>query len=151
MKARGRATSAHPVTDEDRARLKAYASKLDDATELIRAEIESIKSGRMSAVSETYPAKAEVLKWLELRAPVIEPFLGLECAEDYHFQTRLAALKHVLDQDEKMLKHLAQVAAAVSREIEKVIHRDSLDGLYGQSGKKLSALSAPQKSLDQEI
>lgn len=151
MVARSRSASEGGLTDEDQRNLRDYAAKLDEAISLIREEIGSIMQGQLGAVNELYAQKAELLKWLELRAPTVEPFLGQPVAHEHDLPGKLATFKTVLQEDGDLLKRMANVAASISREIEKVMNRDSLDGIYGKSGEKLSKSGKADMRLDHEI
>ncbi|MCE8008986.1 flagellar biosynthesis protein FlgI [Aestuariivita sp.] len=151
MQARHRDLGTQVLTDEDRAHLDAYAEKLDAATALIREEIAAIGRGQLDAVGGFYAQKAETLKWLELRAPIVEPFLTHAMAKDCGLPEKLTAFKAALEEDSELLSRMAGVAATIAREIEKAINRTSLDGLYGKSGEKLSKSGKAQVRLDQEI
>lgn len=149
--ARGQAIGDRGLTDEDRQHIQSYADKLDAAIDLVREEIAAIGKGHLSAVSTMYVKKSELLKWLELRAPVVEPFLNEDIAKDAGLPTKLATFKSVLEEDSELLQRMAGVAASIAREIQKVMNRDSLDGLYGKSGQKLSNAEASKLRLDQKI
>ncbi len=151
MQARRDRSGVQTLTDDDVRHLDEYTKKLDDAIDLLREEIAAIGSGQLNRVTDIYPRKSELLKWLELRAPVVEPLLKHDVAIKRRFPERLTTFKELLNQDGQLLKQMAHVAASITREIEKLINRSSLDGLYGQSGEKLSALSSANKALDQEI
>lgn len=151
MQARRDRSGVQTLTDDDVRHLDEYTKKLDDAIDLLREEIAAIGSGQLNHVTNIYPRKSELLKWLELRAPVVEPLLKHDVAIKRRFPERLTTFKELLNQDGQLLKQMAHVAASITREIEKLINRSSLDGLYGQSGEKLSALSSANKALDQEI
>lgn len=144
-------STAQSVTEADLKNLDEYAEKLDEATALLRDEVTALGQGHLETIADLYAKKAELLKWLELRAPLVEPFLKLDVASKRQLPIRLQAFKEMLEQDGKLLKHMGQVAVSISREIEKIFNRNSLDGLYGQSGEKLSAFSDQKKALDQKI
>lgn len=151
MQARRDRSGSQILTDDDQRHLRDYANKLDEAIELLRKEIDAIVEGQLKVVSEIYPRKAEILKWLELRAPIVEPLATHDVAIKRRFSEKLGTFKELLNQDAQLLKHMAQVAASITREIEKLINRSSLDGIYGQSGEKVSTITSARKALDQEI
>lgn len=151
MVARSQVAQNGGLTEEDRQNLGEYASKLDEATRLIREEINSIVQGDLGVVNELYAQKAELLKWLELRAPTVEPFLGQPVAQEHDLPGKLATFKTALQEDGDLLKRMASVAASITREIEKVMNRGSLDGIYGKSGEKLSKAGQANMKLDHEI
>lgn len=151
MQMRSHATGDQVLTTEDHEQLSAYSQKLDEAIGLLREEIKSIDEGRLSSVGRIYPQKAEILKWLEHRAPLVEPFLSSKFANEHKLPHKLAILKDLLEQDGLLLRQMANVAASISREIQKVINRDSLDGLYGKTGEKLSKTTRKNQAVDQKI
>ena len=151
MAARTQSAAEGALTEEDRRNLSEYAAKLDDPTSVLRDEITAIGEGRLDAVNAFYPRKAELLKWLELRAPTVEPFLRQPLAREHDLPGKLATFKTALQEDGDLLKRMAGVAASITREIEKVVNRDSLDGLYGKSGEKLSKAGRANMRLDHEI
>lgn len=151
MQMRKHASGSQVVTEEDHMQLLAYSHKLDEAIALLREEIKDIDEGRLAAVSTIYKRKAELLKWLEFKAPLIESFLRLDVAEHYNLPEKLSTFKNLLEEDGRLLKQIAHVAASISREIHRVINRDSLDGLYGKTGKKISDGPMNKQALDQKI
>ncbi len=146
-----RSTAAGKLTDDDQQSLAAYGSKLDEATEILREEIAAIGEGRLNAVQQIYPRKAEVLKWLELRAPTVEPFMPQPAAQELGLPAKLATFKTALQEDGALLQRMSGVANSMLREIDRVLNRDSLDGLYGKSGQKLAKAGRGQMRLDHKI
>lgn len=151
MQTRTQAGGDQAITGEDKNNLEAYAQKLDEAIEVLRTEVKSIYEGQLGVVNSLYAQKVELLKWLELRAPIVEPFLHHEIARSQGITEKLATLKSVLEEDGKLLKRMAGVASTIAREIEKSINRNGLDGMYGKSGNRLTNSSNRRKSLDQKI
>lgn len=149
--ARSARQSGEAMTDEDRRNLSDYATKLEDATAIIRDEIAAIGQGKLGQVNKLYAQKAEILKWLELRAPTVEPFLGQPVAREQDLIGKLAAFKTALQENGDLLKRLSGVASSIAREIEKVINRNSLDGIYGKDGAKMSNAGRSRMKLDHEI
>lgn len=151
MQARTEVGGELALTSEDKENLEAYAQKLDEVIEVLRDEVQSIYEGRLGVVKSVYPQKVELLKWLELRAPIVEPFLNHETARSQGIIDKLATLKSVLEEDGKLLRRMAGVASTIAREIEKSINRNGLDGMYGKSGNRLTKTSDLQKAIDQKI
>lgn len=139
------------VTDKDRQTLEDYADRLTEAVELLRQEIAAIKDGKLEVVNMLYPKKAELLKWIEMRAPLVEPFLTKPAAQEVELPAKLASFKTALQEDGELLERMSGVAASIAREIQKVLNRDSLDGLYGKSGQKLASGNDVRLKLDKQI
>ncbi len=143
--------SEQSLTGEDIENLEQYARRLDEAIEILEQEVQAIGRGQFDAVKTLYEEKAEVLKWLELRAPVVEPFMAHTAARSAGVPDKLAAFKAVLMEDSELLSRIANAAATIVREVEKVLNRNSLDGIYGASGEKISQSGRREMTLDQEI
>lgn len=145
---RGVVNSGMVLTDEDRANIEAFAEKLAEAVSLLRQEVEAIGLGQLSVVGDLYERKATLLKWLELRIPLVEPFLKHEAATESALPELLADFKQAIDEDSAILSRMASAAGTIVREIEKTAERHSLNGLYGKSGHKLSKTGEGRMRID---
>ena len=143
--------SEQTLTSDDIENLGHYARRLDEAIEILGKEVRAIGRGQFDAVKELYEEKAEVLKWLELRAPVVEPFMAHSAARSAGIPDKLSTFQAVLVEDSELLSRIAKAAATIVREVEKVLNRNSLDGIYGSSGEKISQNGKREMTLDQEI
>lgn len=138
------------LTEEDEANLDAFEAKLREAISLLRQEVEAIRAGRLSVVGEIYDRKAMVMTWLEMRMPVIEPFLSHDAAKARDLHQLLRDLKTAVTEDSVLLERMAAAASTVVREIEKARERNGLGGLYDKSGEKLKDRSQVDRSIDRQ-
>jgi hypothetical protein len=136
---------------DDQEHLRLYAKRLDEAITVLRQEVAAIGNGKYHIVGELFSEKVELLKWLELRAPVVEPFLTHPTAQEMKIPEKLRGFKAVLKEDSELLSRMANAAATIVREIHKVLDRNSLEGIYGSSGEKLSKNKNRPLALDREI
>jgi hypothetical protein len=139
------------VTAEDERNIAVFATQVEETVQLLRAEIEAIKEGRLSDVSAMFERKSEAIKRLELQSPLVEPFLQHEVAEKRGLANLLTELKTCIEEDAALLGRMAVAAKTVRREIEKVTNRNSLGGTYGVTGKKRGASADTELSLDQKL
>lgn len=139
------------LTAEDEQNLDAYVSKIRETVEILRREIAGIKDGNLEVVSEVYEEKSKVLKWLELRTPVVEPFLNHEFAQKLNIKGHLSELKGKIEEDGALLSRMAIAARTVLREVEKINNRNNLGGVYGKSGEKVRADKGQQVNVDREF
>jgi hypothetical protein len=139
------------LTAEDAANLDAFAAKLQEAIDLLKGEIAAIGEGHLNVVSDIYNDKAAILKWLELKLPLIEPFTTHEGARSRGLPELLTELKSTVSEDSALLSRMAVAAKTIVREIEKARNRNSLNGNYGKTGNKISNLSEPEIHLDREL
>ncbi len=139
------------LTAEDAANLDAFAAKLQEAIDLLSAEITAIGEGRLGVVNEIFSAKAAILKWLELKLPLVEPFMTHEGARIRGLPDLLAELKAIVSEDSALLSRMAVAAGTIVREIEKARNRNSLHGNYGKKGEKIVKPAMPEIHLDREL
>lgn len=136
---------------EDAQNLENYVSKIKETVAILRREIEDVKAGKLETVGEVFEEKSKILKWLELRTPLVEPFLNHEFALRLRIKEHLSELKQSIEEDGAILSRMAIAARTVLREVEKINKRNGLDNIYGQSGQKLSGAASGKPSLDQEF
>ncbi len=144
--------STEPVlSPEDDANLHEYVVKIDETVALLKFEIAEIKKGNIEVVRDLFEKKERALKWLELRTPLVEPFLNHAVFEKLAIQQKLSELKRNIEEDDAMLSRMAVAARTIMREFEKIINRNGLDGVYGKSGQKLGKTSALNLSVDKKF
>jgi len=138
-------------TPDDEANLDAFAQTLLDATKLLREEVDNINAGRLDVVGELFERKTRLLKWIELKMPVVEPFLTHPSAESRNIPELLRHLRLAADEDGELLSRMSTAARSIMREIERAADRNGLSGLYGQSGQKLQDNSGAEMQIDREF
>lgn len=139
------------LTDEDQRNVSEFTAKLDEAIDLLQAEVADITSGKIETVSQRYEHKSQLLKWLELRLPLVEPFVQDPIVQKFEIPKKLAKLREVASEDSQLLTRMASAARAVVREIEKASSRNELTGLYGKSGKRLAKEGSGTVSLNRSL
>lgn len=138
-------------TELDIQNIDDFAAKLGEAVSLLKQEIAGINDGNLNIVSELYNQKASILKWLELKMPLVEPFMEDDVVPTRRLPTRLAELKEAVSENNALLSRMSAAAGTVVREIEKAQQRHSLSGLYGKSGRRIGAESGRSRTLDKEL
>lgn len=153
MQERRAAAASDPrqPTERDIQNIDAFSLKIAEAIDLLKGEIAAINAGELSIVSETFEKKSEVLKALELKKPLVEPFIGQEASLARKIPDRLAELKQVVTENSELLSRMASAAGAVAREIEKATQKHSLNGLYGKTGKKIENPNTSQMRVDRQF
>lgn len=139
------------LTSEDESNLDAFHLKLKDAIRLLKDEVAAINAGHLGIVSELYEQKARALKWLELKMPLIEPFMSHDSVKKRNIQGSLEELKKMATEDSELLARMSIAARTIVREIEKVSNRNGLSGVYGKSGQKILGPTNPDMRLDREL
>lgn len=139
------------LTADDEANLDAYVEKICETVAILRKEIEAINKGELEVISNIFEEKSKILKWLELRTPLVEPFLNHDAARQLKVKEHLGELKDYIEEDGIMLSRMAVAARTILREVEKVSNRNDLGNIYGKSGKKMSANSSGDTGIDREF
>lgn len=151
---KSRTGSAGDPATLDLENIDAFAAKLSEAIALLKKETGAIKEGELHIVSEMFEEKSGIMKWLELKKPLVEPFLKKDAALVRRLPELLDELRETVTENSAMLSRMADAAGAVAREIEKATQRHSLDGLYGKSGRKLgdqSEQTVSKMTIDREF
>ncbi|WP_339402830.1 hypothetical protein [Cognatishimia coralii] len=147
----GQGTMAIAPTELDLQNIDAFASKISEAVSVLKQEIAGINDGQLNIVSELYNKKAGILKWLELKMPLIEPFMNDDAVKARRLPDRLAELKEAVSENNALLSRMSVAAGTIVREIEKAQNRHSLNGLYGKSGRRIGADGSRSRALDKEL
>ncbi|MFA8386178.1 MAG: hypothetical protein ACEPO2_11185 [Pelagibaca sp.] len=123
-----------PMTAEDRGNIESFEEILSRTLTLLSSENEALVAGDIGAVAGFYEDKAHLLKALELRQPVIEPFLrdGSDAAGT--LRELIRELAEQLQVNGRLLKGMAEASQAILVEVERTRSRESLRGLYDKSG-----------------
>lgn len=139
------------LTPEDAANLDDYVSKIKETVVILHKEIDAIKNGELEVITNVFDEKSKILKWLELRTPLVEPFLNHEFAQKINIKGHLAELKRSIEEDGAMLSRMAVAARTILREVEKINNRNGLGGVYGKSGQKVAGNTGPKMRIDREL
>lgn len=148
---KSRSGAAGDPTALDLKNIDAFAEKIQEAISLLRKETSAINKGELEVVSEMFEEKSGILKWLELKRPLIEPFIKKDAALTRKLPELLDELRGAVTENSTLLSRMATAAGSVAREIEKATQRHSLDGLYGQSGQKIGDQTVPKMTIDREF
>lgn len=151
MTDRRKAAAQGAPSERDVQNIDDFSAKIADAVTLLRKEITAINEGNLNVVSELFDEKSSMLKWLELRMPLVEPFMKGDVALTRKLPDRLAEFKKVVEENSTLLSRMATAAGTVAREIEKATQRHSLNGLYGKSGQKISDQKIEKLTIDREF
>ncbi|CUI96032.1 hypothetical protein [Cognatishimia activa] len=148
---RTRIGGADDPTTMDLQNIDAFAGKLNEAITLLKKETAAINEGDLNVVSENFDEKSGLLKWLELKRPLVEPFVKKDAARTRRLPELLDELRGAVTENTTLLSRMADAAGSVAREIEKATQRHSLDGLYGKSGQKVNDSATPKMTIDREF
>lgn len=139
------------LTDEDMDNLKAFSEKLGEAIRLLETEMDALRDGRLDEVPTLAADKNAIVSWLEMKMPLVEPFVGHEEAADLDLATKLSNLKKLTEENGTLVSQAAGTVSAIRREYEKVANRHSLAGLYGKSGKHVGEDASKRSQFSREL
>ncbi len=152
MQARRETSASGPVlTEEDDANLAAFEANIDATLDLLHDEIAAVEAGHLDRVTELYDRKADLLKRIELKIPVVEPFLAAAVDAAPALREKVRRLKGAVQENSVLLSRMSEATRDIVREIEKIRNRHSLDGLYGKSGKPVTGQDGQQLRIDKEL
>lgn len=123
------------LTETDDANIAQFERLIRDAVMLLDKENVALEEGDVGLVAEFFDAKSELLKSLELRQPVIEPFLREDIPEIATLRSLIRELSDQLQRNGQLLKGMAEASRSIISEVERVRKRQGLSGLYDKSGQ----------------
>jgi hypothetical protein len=139
------------LNQEDLANLDAFEKIVVEATEILQLEIAAVKGGDFAIISKLIDNKTSALKSIELQMPLVEPIIRSKHKRAEAISDRLAKLKSVSIEDSDLLKRMAIAASTVVKELNRATDRHSLNGLYGNSGKKITGSVEIEQRIDKRF
>lgn len=137
-----------PLTQDDEENISSFAVIVQELTQLLRDENDALRAADLAQVVALFPEKENMLKRLEIRQPVVEPFLRDSAAITELLRQHLRVLAEQIDTNAVLLGGMADASRSIRVEVERVRERHSLKGMYGKSGQVLDAPQGNQKKLD---
>jgi hypothetical protein len=150
---RGRASAGdHPaLTETDDENIASFESLLSRAIDVLNLENQALIEGNVSDVSGYYQAKSDLLKSLELRQPVIEPFLREDIPEIRRLKELIGDLATQLTRNGQLLEGMAEASRSIISEVERVRRRQGLEGLYDKTGQLRENLGETGRKIEKNL
>lgn len=139
------------LIDKDTQALTEFEANLDEVIVLLRQEIDAINKGQLETVSDLFDRKSDLLKKIELKIPIVQPFLEAKFAERPEFKKKISMLKAMVHEDSDLLSRMSLATSTIAREIEKIQDRHSLNGSYEKSGKRVGNATSARMKIDKNI
>ena len=139
------------LSEKDSENIDAFAQLVDEAAEILRAEVDGIKQGNFDIITQLFDRKSAVLKAIELQIPLVQPFIESRFVQSRNLSKRLEALAISAKEGADLLERMAQAAGTVATEIRRATERHSLNGLYGITGQKLGKSALGTKKIDEQL
>lgn len=139
------------LTTEDHDNMAAFEAQVDAVSALLAEEIAEIGAGRLEAVGDYHDSKADLLKRIELKLPVIEPFLSAAVETRPELREKIQRLRALVQQESALLDRMVEAMTAIVDEIARIRDRHSLNGLYEKSGRRLADNVATRVRIDKDL
>lgn len=140
-----------PLTQVDEDNLAAMIQILTALSGVLSEENGALAKGDLDHVAGLYDEKSDLLKRLELRQPVIEPFLQASAEVTDVLRPRIRALAEQLEENSRLLAAMAEAAQSIRSEVARVRDRHSLKGMYDKSGQTFEARGPNKRGVDSKL
>jgi hypothetical protein len=139
------------LSAEDESNLEEFERMIEEATTILNQEIDAINDGEFSIIRDLYERKTAVLKSIELRMPLVQPFLTTSYVRARNLPKILDKLANVARTDSALLERMALAAGTIVKEIQRATERHSLKGMYGNIGQKVTESMENQVKIDKSL
>lgn len=137
-----------PLTEDDERNISDFGALVGELSELLGHENSALQQGDVSRVAELFEAKQQLLKRLETRQPVIEPFLRESAEVTAELRAKIGALAARLEENGALLSSMAEASRAIRCEVARVRDRHSLKGMYDKTGQHRQGSGPRQRTID---
>lgn len=136
------------MTESDEKNITAFTQVVEQLSDLLQQENEALQRGDIDQIAEIFQIKQELLRRLETRQPVVEPFLRKSADVTEILRERIGVLAGILEVNATLLGSMAEAAHAIRGEVGRVRDRHSLKGMYNKSGQAREGAPLPPRKLD---
>lgn len=123
------------MTSLDEENVADFESLVANAIRLLERENDALVAGDVAAVAGFHEAKSQLLRELTLKQPVIEPFLRSEAEPMVSLRDLVRELAAQLRKNGELLAGMASASRSIQSEVERVLERQSLNGVYDKTGQ----------------
>ena len=140
-----------PMTEADEENITAFAHVIDELINLLERENEALRQGDLEEVVHLFEGKQEMLRRLETRQPVIEPFLRESAEITEALRLRIRSLAAQLETNGTLLASMAEASQTIRAEVNRVRDRHSLKGMYNKTGQARESGTMRSRKLDANL
>lgn len=137
-----------PLTQADEDNITQFGQIVEQLTGLLGQENDALREADLSLVALLFEQKQALLKRLETRQPVVEPFLRESAEVTQDLKVRIGKLAEQIETNAVLLSAMAEASRNIRQEVNRVRDRHSLKGMYGKSGQALDGGGSSSKKLD---
>lgn len=147
-RARAAAGERPPMTGADEDNIRAFTRIVVELTELLGRENDALRARDPHAVAALYEDKQALLKRLETRQPVVEPFLRESAEVTGQLRHHIRVLSQSLETNGALLQAMSEASQGIRAEVARVRERHSLRGMYDKSGQTIETGSSKPRGID---
>lgn len=150
---RSRASAGYSpaLTETDEENIREFQDLVSRIIGLLQRENHALEQGDVSLVAGLYEVKRGLLKSLELKEPVVEPFLKEKMPEIEVLKDSLRELGQVLRDNGRLLEGMASASRSIMTEVDRVRRRQGLEGMYDSNGQLRSDVHSPKARYEKKI
>lgn len=139
------------LSETDRETVACYADCVEQLIALLEEEETVLKEGRIDALEGVFERKAEVVRLMEIKMPIVEMLISKDTDEIVELRERSLVLRDRAAQVSLVVERITAATSAVAREIEKIRDRHSLNGLYASDGRKRGSTGPSRQRIDESL
>lgn len=147
-RARAAAGERPPLTTADEDNIRSFTNLVVELTALLERENQALNQRDPQAVAHLYEEKQQLLKRLETRQPVIEPFLKESAEVTAQLRGHIRTLSAVLELNAGLLMVMSEASLNIRNEVNRVRDRHSLKGMYDKTGQGIDNSPQRRKAID---
>ena len=136
-------------TEDDKKQMSLFLEAIDNMCDILKKENTSIKSGNIDIVTELYEMKKEGLSIIEQKSALLDNHIKKktfpECEE------KIIKLNELVQENGVLLERMSAAASSIASQIQKIRDKNTLNGIYEKTGKKISDTQKYSSKLDQKL
>lgn len=137
------------ITEEDKELMLGFMKIVEDTKSLLLTEIEHIKRGDIDAVIGLAHEKQENARKMENIRPLVEKLFLLPEFKDN--AESMKSLHDVSVENSVLLERMKEATGAIANQLKKLQQKNSIDGIYGYTGRLVSEIKKKSGKLDQTL
>lgn len=140
-----------PLTTDDEQNIADFSTTAVNLIQLLLEENEALRHADVAKVADLFPQKQELLQRIEIRQPVIEPFLRESAEVTEALRLRIRELAGAIEENSRLLASMAEAAQSLRGELDRVRERHSLKGMYDKSGQTRETGTRRKRGIDANL
>jgi Na+/phosphate symporter len=128
-----------------------HQETVDYLIKTLERETDALNKGDWQALAEILGLKKSLLSHLEKIAPTLENEVKTKTPASETLRKTLSELKTIIDSNMKMLQSISIASRDISKEVQRIKKKHSLDGLYTARGNKKNEQMPMRSKIDKTL